>query len=453
MRTSYAVNDGAHIAWGSLGSGSPDLLFVTPTTFHTELMMEHPAPRAVFERFAAMGRLIVFDRRGTGLSDPRPGPQSLEEQMGDVRAVLDAAGARRPVLYAEAEGGAMALLFAATHPDRVRSLVLFHGFARLTAGDGYPTGRSPEEHERVMARRLSRWGDGTSGVAIGPVLAGRDPAFPEWWGRVERYGASPAVARESMALEAQIDVRAILRDVRVPTLVLCRPDAPWPGADHSRYLARHIPGARLVELPGGDGIVFGDGATATLDEVEAFVTGTRPAHAARRVLSTVLFTDIVGSTERAAALGDRRWRELLGHHDDAVRAVVARHAGRLVKSIGDGVLATFDGPARGVRAACDVEAEAGGLGLDVRAGLHTGEVELLDDEDVGGLAVHVAARVAAAAGAGEVLATSTVKDLVLGSGLRFDAAGIHELKGVPEPWPLFRVAGDDDPLAGARTAP
>jgi class 3 adenylate cyclase len=283
------------------------------------------------------------------------------------------------------------------------------------------------------------------------VLAARDPGFREWWGRVERYGASPAVGRESMALEAQLDVRAILCDVRVPTLVLCRPDAPWPGADHSRYLAEHIPGARLVELPGGDSTVFGDDAEATMDEVEAFVTGTRPAHAARRVLSTVLFTDIVGSTERAAALGDRRWRELLGRHDDAVRAVLSRHAGRLVKSIGDGVLATFDGPARGVRAARDLEAEAGGLGLDVRAGVHTGEVELLEHEDVGGLAVHLAARVAAAAGAGEVLATSTVKDLVLGSGLRFDAAGIHQLKGVPEPWPLFRVTGDDDAAADART--
>jgi class 3 adenylate cyclase len=444
LRTRYVSNDGAHLAWATLGAGPPDLLFVTPTTFHTELMVEHPAPRAVFDRLASFSRLIVFDRRGTGLSDPRPGPQTLEEQIGDVLAVLDAAGAQRPVLYAEAEGGAMALLFAATYPERVRSLMLFHGFARLTSTDGYPHGVPEAEAPQLIERRLAHWGDGAGGPRLNPVLARRDPTFEPWWGKVERYGAPPAVAAESAALQATLDVRAILRDVRVPTLVLARPDAPWPGVEHSRHLAAHIPGARLVELPGRDSIIFGDGAAATLDEIEAFVTGTRPARPARRVLSTVLFTDIVDSTGRLAALGDRRWRELLERHDELTRAALDRHAGRLVKSMGDGCLATFDGPARAVRAARDVVSAVAPLGLEVRAGLHTGEVELLSDDDVGGLAVHVAARVAGEAGASEVLATSTVKDLVIGSGLRFDAAGERELRGVPERWRLFRVAGDDD---------
>lgn len=440
--TRYARSDGLHIAYQVVGEGSPTVVFVTPTTFCTELMWEYPATARVLRRLASIGRLLVFDRRGSGLSDPVERPAPLEDQVADVLAVMDAAGAERAAVFAEADGNPMALVFAATHPDRVTRLFLHHPFARLTAGDGYPFGPpASEAEERIVRPIVEAWGTGRGGRVMTPVLAAEDPAYLSWWGRNERFAASPGTAERATRFFAQIDVREVLPQVRVPAIVAVRPEARWPRVEHCRYVAEHVPGARLVELPGRDSLTYGDGVDEEFRAFEEFVTGGRGmASAATRALATVLFTDIVGSTERAAALGDSRWLELLELHEQLTATEVARHGGRLIKTTGDGALATFDGPARGIRAAQAIIEAVGASGLELRAGLHTGEVELREG-DVAGVAVHVGARVAALAEAGEVLVSKTVKDLVLGSGLEFADRGEHELKGVPDRWQLFSVVG------------
>jgi class 3 adenylate cyclase len=355
--------------------------------------------------------------------------------MDDVRAVLDATGSRRAYLFGVSEGGPMNTLFAASHPERSAGLILLGTYARLQRDDDYPEGTDPALLESFLDRIRAGWGEGVGTSAIAPSHT-NDPAFRAAFGRFQRHGASPGMAVSLLRLNAAIDVRHVLSTVRVPTLVLHRRDDRFVPATLGRYLAAHIPGARFVELPGGDHLYFAGDPTPILDEVEEFVTGRPATTEPDRVLATIMLSDLVDSTGHASGLGDRRWRDLLDQHDGLVRREIARARGRFVKSTGDGTLATFDGPARAVRCAQAIVTGVRELGVETRVGLHTGECELRGD-DVGGIAVHIAARVAALAGPGEVLCSSTVRDLVAGSGLDFAARGRHELKGVPGQWTLF----------------
>ena len=377
----------------------------------------------------------MFDKRGTGMSDKvtiteLPG---LDQRMDDLRAVMDAAGMQRAALIGISEGGPLSALFAATYPERCSALVLCGSFARFSSW--FPT---EESLAQFLGYIDQAWGSGTSLPYFAPSRA-NDAAFQRWWGRFERLGASPAAVTALMRMNSQIDISEIVSTIRVPTLVIHRTEDVTVNVEGGRYLAEHIPGARYIELPGKDHPPWiGDNADEITDAIEEFLTGTRVPVTVDRVLATVLFTDIVGSTEKAAALGDRRWRDLLDNHHATIRRNLARFRGHEVKTTGDGILATFDGPARGVRCACAIADDIRPLGIDIRAGLHTGECEMTDD-DVGGIAVHIGARVAALAGAGEVLVSSTVKDLVAGSGLRFGDRGSQSLKGVPGEWRVFAV--------------
>ncbi|MDQ3103243.1 MAG: adenylate/guanylate cyclase domain-containing protein [Actinomycetota bacterium] len=437
--------DGHHIAYRAIGSGEQDFMIVLPSLGTIELLGEPPA-RRIGEGITKNSRLISFDRRGSGLSDPVTQPATLEEQMTDVIAVLDACGSNRVALIAEAEAAMLAVMFAATHPDRVSHLVLMHPMSRVTNAPGYEfTWADADEREREFVQpMLARWGTGENAAMASPILAASDPNFIRWWGRWERMSSSPGTMVKRMGLIARMDVREILPRVQAPTLVLDRPEAKSMDSRHAAFAAERIPGARLQELPGRDAVSFGDGVGAYLDAVEEFTTGTIAARGFERALATVLFTDIVGSTRLAAELGDRRWRQTLESHDRITRELVGGYGGKAIKSTGDGFLATFDGPARAVRCATTLGERVGELGIELRAGLHTGEVELIG-ADVGGMAVHIGARIGALGGPGDVLASSTVRDLVVGSGIEFDERGEHELKGVPGSWRVFAAtAGNDD---------
>ena len=434
--TRYAKSGDIHIAYQVTGDGPIDLVYVPTWTSHVEHLWEEPRVAGFFERLASFSRLILFDRRGVGLSDPAPAP-ALEEQMDDVLAVLDAVGSERAALFAQLEGGGMATMFAATHPERTGALILFAAWARILYDTDYEWANTAEERQQLVEATAAGWGTVEGLPTIAPSVAD-DVRFREWLAKLQRLAVGPGAARRMFEVVGSYDVRPILPLINVPTLVMHRAGDEQIDPRHSRYLAEHIPGARYLELEGRDSLaVFGDGE-AVLDEIEEFLTGQRHRREPERVLSTVLFTDIVGSTKRAAELGDRRWRELLREHDSLVRRELERFRGRFVKSTGDGVLATFDGPARGIRCARRVVECVRELGLELRAGLHTGESEVIGD-DVGGLAVHIGARVSQAAGPGEVLVSSTVKDLVVGSGLEFDDRGTKELRGVPGEWRLFAV--------------
>jgi class 3 adenylate cyclase len=439
-RTQYVrARDGVSIAYQVVGEGERDIVIVPQTFSAVEALWEHPTVARFFARLGGLGRVILYDRRGTGMSDRTGGTATLEEQVDDVRAVMDAAGAARADLIAIMEGGPMAMLFAASAPERVRSLTLYAAFARSTRDDDYPAAWGAEERAQAMRTMVENWGQGDFAARFAPSHAD-DTGLREWLGRLQRMSLGPGEAAAAMELNGHLDVRHVLGTIRVPTLLLHRTHDAGIGVAHSRYLAEHIPGARLVELDGVDTLPFLGDSAAVIGEVDEFLTGDRRPPEHDRVLSTVLFTDIVDSTERVAALGDEGWRDLLREHDRIVRACLARHRGREVKSVGDGFLALFDGPARAVRAGRSIVSEMAGLGLEVRAGLHTGEVELVGD-DVAGLAVHIAARVMAEAPAGCVLASSTVHDLVVGSGLRFEDRGRRELRGVPGEWGLWEVTG------------
>jgi class 3 adenylate cyclase len=439
-RTTYTrARDGVAIAYQVLGDGPRDIVFIPQTFSAIEALWEHPTVARFFERLATLGRVILYDRRGTGMSDRMGRPATLEEQVDDVHAVLDAAGVERADLIAIMEGGPMAMLFAASAPERVRSLVLFAGFARSTRGDGYDAAWTAEERAEAMKLLVDHWGEGTIAARFAPSHAD-DPTLREWLGRIQRMALGPGEAAAAAELNGRLDVRHVLGSIRVPTLLLHRSGDRGIDPAHSRYLAEHIPGARLVELPGEDTLPFLGDTESVVGEVEEFLTGDRRPPERDRVLATVLFTDIVGSTSRAAALGDEPWRDLLAEHDRVVRACLARNRGEEVKSVGDGFLATFDGPARAVRAARSIVTDLTAIGIDARAGLHTGEVEMLEG-DVAGLAVHIAARVVAEAEPGSVLVSSTVRDLVVGSGLRFEDRGRRELRGVPGEWGLWEVVG------------
>jgi class 3 adenylate cyclase len=439
-RTRYTrARDGVSIAYQVVGDGEREIVFVPQTFSCVEALWEHPTVARYFERLGGLGRVILYDRRGTGMSDRTGGTATLEEQVDDVHAVMDAAGAERADLIAIMEGTPMAMLFAATLPERVRSLTLYAAFARSTRTDDYPAAWTAEERDAAMRQMVAAWGEGGFAARFAPSHAD-DAPLREWLGRLQRMALGPGEAAAAMELNGRLDVRHVLGSIRVPTLLLHRTADRGIRVEHSRYLAEHIPGARLVELEGEDTLPFLGDSAAVIGEIDEFLTGDRRPLEHDRVLATVLFTDIVGSTMRAAALGDAPWRDLLAEHDRIVRGCLARNRGREVKTVGDGFLALFDGPARAVRAARSIVADVTALGLEVRAGLHTGEVEMTGD-DVAGLAVHIAARVMAEAPAGRVLTSSTVHDLVVGSGLRFEDRGRRELRGVPGAWGIWEVTG------------
>jgi len=395
---------------------------------------EYPRARRFLEGLATFGRVIQFDRRGTGLSDRSSDLPILEEQMDDVIAVLDAVGSERTVLLGGSDASLMVTLFAASHPERTSALVLSAPRVRVIVDDDFPWGFTAEGWEDLRLAITAGWGTGVS-QAVAAASTVDDDSARQWWARIERQSLSPGAVNDMLGVIADADVRPVLDSIHLPTLIVHRTGDTYVPVEHGRYLAEHIAGAKFVELPGIDHAGW-EGGDEVLDEIEEFVTGHRPVHELDRVLATVLFTDIVGSTEKARELGDRQWRELLDRHDELARDELARHQGRLVKTTGDGLLATFDGPARAIRCASTLRQV---LPVPIRSGLHTGEVELRGD-DVGGIAVHIGARVAALADAGEVLVSRTVKDLVAGSGITFKDRGMHTLKGVPEEWQLYSVS-------------
>jgi pimeloyl-ACP methyl ester carboxylesterase/class 3 adenylate cyclase len=436
--TRYAKSGGVNIAYQVVGASDVDLVFVPGWVSHIEYAWEEPSLAPFLERMARFSRLILLDRRGTGLSDPVDRLPTLEERMDDVRAVMDAAGSQRAFLFGISESGPMCTLLAATYPERTAGLILCNTFARFVYADDHSWAMTDEQFMSALERIENDWGSGVTARLFAPSRAA-DEAFSRSWGRFERRAVSPGAMHKIMRMAMDTDVRRVLSSIRVPTLVVHRVGDGPVSVEAGRYLARHIPGARLVEVPGIDHFPWVGDTEAILDELEHFVTGTRRGDEPDRILATVLFTDIVGSTERAAELGDRRWLNLLESHHELVRTELARHRGREIGTVGDGFLATFDGPARGIRCAHAITAGVRQLGIDVRAGLHTGECELIGGT-IGGIAVHIGARVAAAAGPGEVLVSSTVKDLVAGSGLRFTDRGPHVLKGVPGEWRLFAAS-------------
>jgi class 3 adenylate cyclase/pimeloyl-ACP methyl ester carboxylesterase len=417
-----------------------DLVYVPTFLGAMEHYWDYPSIAHFFERLAECGRLVLFDRRGMAMSDgPVEPAYSLEDQIDDVIAVMDAVGMERAGIFAQLEACPMAALFAATHPDRVSSLALYCPFARATSAEGYPFGLTTAERiEQIIEPSFENWGEGSRGGPIAPALAD-DPDFIEWFGKLERLSGPPAHVRRMMLLHNDTDVRGILPQVRVPTAVFSRANTAFYDPGHARYVAEHIPGAQLIEVEGEDIFVASGEVDPLISEIEEFFTGTRRQRPPERVLATVLFTDIVASTERAAQLGDSQWRQLLDRHNTLVRRHLTRHQGREIKTIGDGFLATFDGPARGVRCATEIAEEVQRLGIEIRAGLHTGECELVGD-DVAGMAVNIGARVSSLAGPGQVLVSGTVKDLVFGSELEFADRGEHELKGVPGAWRLYEAA-------------
>jgi pimeloyl-ACP methyl ester carboxylesterase/class 3 adenylate cyclase len=439
--TEYAKSGDASIAYQVVGDGPIDVVLVLGFATHLELQWESPPFARFFERISSFSRLIIFDKRGTGLSDPVAEVPTLELRIDDVRAVMDAAGSERAALFGISEGGPMSVLFAATHPERVTALVLYGAMGRTTEAPDYPWA-SPAQALRESAAEFIApyWGQPTASLVelFAPTLAD-DPHAVEFDARMERSAASPAMAQQLFEMFLDIDVRAVLPTIHVPTLVLHRHGDRVVNRRAGEDLAGQIPGARYVQFPGIDHLPWAGDSEAVLGEIEEFLTGARSVAEPDRVLATVMFTDIVGSTERAGELGDARWRELLAAHQAAVRRELMQFRGREVKTLGDGYLVTFDGPARAIRCGRAIAETARSIGLEVRIGLHSGEVEVID-EDVGGIAVHIAARVGALAAAGEVLVTSTVKDLVAGSGIRFVDQGAKQLKGIPDEWRLFAAA-------------
>lgn len=435
----YADSGDLQIAYRALGAGELDVVFAFDWASNLELIWQHPTVERFLRRLASFARLILFDTRGMGLSDPVEGPAPLEDWMDDVRAVMDAVGSERAAIVGHGHGGQLGILFAASHPERTHALVTINAFARLARDADYPAGM-PESVQRAYLDGIrAGWGTGVALPILAPDL-GDDPQATRWWATLERASGSPRRAALKQRLVLDTDVRRVLSAIAVPTLVVQTAGNRFVVPEHGRYLAEHIPGARYLELPGpGHWPWASSDALPSMDAIEEFLTGTRSNLGAERVLATVAFTDIVDSTRLAAELGDRRWRELLETHDSVARREIDVARGRLVKTTGDGLLATFDGPARAIRAIRSIEGALVPLGLEIRGGLHAGEVEMRG-EDIGGIAVHIGARVAALAGPGEVLVSSTVRDLVAGSGLRFEDRGSHELKGVPGTWRLFALA-------------
>ena len=440
--TKWAKSGDFHIAYQVVGTGPLDLVFIHGWISHIEHMWEEPRVARFLERLASFARLIVLDKRGTGLSDPVPLDRlpTLEERMDDLRAVLDAVESERAALMGTSEAGALSLLFAATHPTRTTALVLLNSYARLAYAPDYPQGIPAEQAQGLLRAIEEGWG---KGVAFEALVASQadNAAMKKWWSRYQRLAASPGAAVTLLQSAYATDARAVLPAIAVPVLVLHRAGDPFTGPEHGRYLAERIKGARYVELSGVDHLFFAEDVDRLLAEVQEFLTGVREAGEHERVLATVMFVDVVESTEQATRLGDREWGDLLDRYYAIVRRQLARFRGREIDTAGDGVFATFDGPARAIRCGSAVADTVRGLGIAVRVGIHSGECEVIG-EKVGGIAVHTGARIAGQAGPGEVLVSSTVKDLVAGSGIRFEDRGRHSLKGVPGEWSLFAVAAD-----------
>jgi class 3 adenylate cyclase len=436
--TRYAMSGDLHIAYQAFGHGPFDLLYAPGFISHVEMNWELPYWRNIFQRLSRFCRVIIFDKRGTGLSDRVGAWPTFEERMDDIRAVMDAVGSERAALWGISEGGPMCMLFAALYPERTRALVLRGTGPRLVTGPDWPWGWSAESAAPMLDAAEQNWGSGTVLSYFVQGLAD-DQRGQEVTGRFERFAASPGAARQLLEMNFEVDVRNILSTISVPTLVLHRAGDYIVPVEAGRYTAENIPNASFVELPGDFHLSARPGdEEEAMDVVEQFLTGTRTDHEIDRVLTTILFTDIVGSTERAAALGDHAWRELLDLHDRTTRREIERFQGREVKALGDGFLAAFDGPGRAVRCASAITAEARRIGIEVRCGLHSGECEVRGN-DLAGIAVHIGARIGGLAQPGEILVSTTVRDLVIGSGISFHDRGIHSLKGLPDPWQLYSV--------------
>lgn len=436
----YAQSGDLNIAYQVVGSGSFDLVFVMGWVSNIDEFWTDPPFARFLTRLASFSRLIVFDKRGTGLSDRVVDHQlpTLEQRMDDVRAVMDAADSPRAALLGISEGGPMCALFAATYPDRTTALMTFGSYARTLAADDYPWGRSRKAHQTVLDGIRSGWGNSPVGLDIRMPSRSNDPAYREWWTRYLTRSATPKAALALTEMNSQIDTRHVLSAIRVPTLIMHRTGDGAIPVEGSRYMAKGIRGAKYIEYDGEDHLPWGANTDAVIGDVEEFLTGARHAAEPDRVLATVMFVDIVRSTERIAEIGDRKWRDVLEGFYAMIRRNLERFRGREIDTAGDGFFGTFDGPARAVRCAQGIGHEVSALGIEIRAGVHTGEVEVVAGK-VGGIAVHIGARVAAEAAAGEVVVSSTVKDLVAGSGIRFEDRGLRTLRGVPGDWHLFRA--------------
>ncbi|MGH2727215.1 MAG: adenylate/guanylate cyclase domain-containing protein [Actinomycetota bacterium] len=439
--TRYALSDGLHIAYQVYGDGPVDIVHVSNWTWCVDLCWDLPIIAGWLNALGQIGRVVMFDMPGTGSSDPLPGdrPTNMEDWMDTVGVVLDAVNVERAALIAHDVGGMMSMLFAAAHPERVAALVLIGSTARMNAAPGYDIGFPAELQQRGIDWWLRMWGTGKQIQLTAPSMA-VDEDLLRLQARWERLAMPPATAKLLFTLVGELDVRGVLGSIRVPTLVIHRRGDRWIRVAHGRYLADNIPDARYVEVAGDDHFPFVGDMPLIAREIRTFLGATRPEKRedADRMLATVLFTDIVSSTERAAELGDRRWKELLDSHDRMVREALSQFKGREIKTTGDGFLAAFDGPGKGINCAIAIRQGAHRLGIDIRAGLHVGEVELRG-EDIGGLAVHAAARILASAEAGQIVASSTVKDLVIGAGFDFDDRGVQDLKGIPGEWRLYAV--------------
>lgn len=438
LETCYAKSGRLNIAYQMFGEGGVDLVFIPGWASNVENIWTLPEFTDFAQKLAQFARVILLDRRGTGLSDPVPDPPTFEERMDDVRAVLDAAGWARAAIFGVSEGGPMAMLFGATHPERVAGLILYGTFARFSRAPDYPHGFPPEINARWLATIEANWGTGELSRYFAPSVAG-DEAEMRRLARLERLAMSPGTAHKLFTMLTQTDVRHVLPAICVPTLVLHRTDDGPVRVGHGRYLAEHIPGAKYVELFGDDHMPMMGDVEPLLNEVREFLTGEQAVPEIDRVLTTILFCDLVDSTTYAAQLGDRAWKDRLERFYALANEKLKHLRGRLLDSAGDGLFAAFDGPARAVRCGAALVEAVKALGLQLRVGVHTGECEVLG-EKYSGIAVHLGARVAGAAEPGQVLVTSTVKDLVVGSGLRFEELGARMLKGVPEPWALYRLA-------------
>ena len=433
IRTRYAKNGEINVAYQVFGEGDVDLVFVPGFISHIENYWDEPRLAQWLRRLGSFSRVIMFDKQGTGLSDRASKLPCMDDRMDDVRAVMDAAKVEQAAVFGISEGGSLATLFAASHPDRSQALILYGAFARFKSW--FPT---QEALEGLFQYIDSAWGSGESLPLFAPTMKD-DLALKEWWGKFERLGGSPGAAKTIMRMNSQINITDILPSVKVPTLIIHRKDDVTVNVEGGRLLAERIPDAKYVELSGADHLPFvGENPNQILDEMAQFLTGGLRPIETERILATVLFTDIVDSTKLAAELGDRQWRDLLERHHSLVRGDLNRFRGHEIDTAGDGFFATFDGPARGIRCACAIRDAVSNLNITIRAGLHTGECEVMGDK-VSGIAVHIGARVMKKAEPGEVLVSSTVKDLVAGSGLDFNDRGKHSLKGIPGEWRLFLV--------------
>lgn len=436
-QTRYACSGEVNIAYQVFGSGTVDLVVVPGWVSNIDTFWEEPGFVRFLLRLASFARVILFDKRGTGLSDRVTDTPTLEERMDDVRAVMDAVGSRRAALLGYSEGGPMCMLFAVTYPERTEALIVVGSFPRSSWAQDYPFGRKSEEYAPLLQAIREQWGTPIGIEQRVPSLA-KDERFRSWWAKLLRTGASPAAAYALIKMNSEIDVRHLLGSITVPSLLLHPARDRTVPVEHSRYMAERIPGAKLIELDSDDHLAFFSHPNEIPDAVEEFLTGGRGAVDEDRVVKTVMFSDIVGSTEIAAKLGDTRWRDLCDAHHSAVRRELAIYRGKEIDTAGDGFYAAFDGPARGIRCACGVRDAVKSLGVSIRAGLHTGEC-VVSGEKIAGLAVHIGARVASLAPAGTVLVSQTVRDLVAGSGLQFDDFGMHALKGIADPWHLYAV--------------